>query len=124
MISEDDIAFKKNKFYTHTIDVPLEFRWRNATPESYKFWRIYGGVKVSYVFANASKFDGDLGRIRYTNIDAFNKFQYGATLSVGYNTWNFYMYYGLNTLFDNQKLSDNSSLNMSAFKVGLMFYIL
>ncbi len=123
VIDNNELTFIKNKFYTHTVDIPLEFRWRSATPASYKFWRIYTGVKFSYLFANASKFQSDSDKLRFTNIDVFNKFQYGATLSVGYNTWNFYMYYGLNSLFDNQKLSNGSDLELSAVKVGLIFYM-
>jgi hypothetical protein len=123
VITDDELAFTKNKFYTHTIDVPLELRWRNATPDNYKFWRIYTGIKFSYLFANASKFQGDIGKLRFTNIDVFNKFQYGATLSAGYNTWNFYVYYGLNSIFDNQKLDDGSNLEVSTVKVGFIFYM-
>jgi hypothetical protein len=123
VITDNELTFTKNKFYTHTIDVPLELRWRNATPNNYKFWRIYTGFKFSYMYANASKFQGDSGKKRFTNIDAFNTFQYGATLSVGYNTWNFYVYYGLNDLFDNQKLDDGSNLELSAIKGGLIFYM-
>jgi hypothetical protein len=42
----------KNKFTV--IRVPLEFRWRSSTFESYKFWRIYGGVKFSYLLYDKS----------------------------------------------------------------------
>jgi hypothetical protein len=31
------------KFTQLLVEVPLEFRWRSSTFESYKFWRIYGG---------------------------------------------------------------------------------
>jgi hypothetical protein len=40
----------KNKFTQLLVEVPLEFSWRSSTFESYKFWRIYGGVKFSYLF--------------------------------------------------------------------------
>ena len=51
-------GFKNNKFSTHTIDMPLEIRWRTSTIDKYKFWRIYAGGKLSYVFASNSKFKG------------------------------------------------------------------
>ncbi|MFI1744486.1 porin family protein [Flavobacteriaceae bacterium MEBiC06508] len=121
----DDNTYTKNKFSSHLLEVPLEFRWRSSTPTEYDFWRIYTGFKISYMFAHTTKYIGDLGSFKYTDIDAFNKIQYGLTLSAGYNTWNVYMYYALNSVFSNNaKLKNGLSLNMNAIKVGLMFYIL
>jgi hypothetical protein len=34
-------TFIKNKFSTHLIELPFEFRWRTSTPTEYNFWRIY-----------------------------------------------------------------------------------
>lgn len=42
--------FVSNRYRQYSVDLPIEFRWRNSTYESTKFWRIYGGVKLSYVF--------------------------------------------------------------------------
>jgi len=39
-------SFTKNKFATHIIEMPIEFRWRTSTKSSYKFWRIYTGFKL------------------------------------------------------------------------------
>ena len=69
-------------------------------------------------------FKGDLGTIKIINSDVFNKLQYGLTLSTGYNTWNFHVYYGLNTLFKDQVIAKQTSLDMSEIRVGLMFYLL
>jgi len=90
----------------------------------YNFWRIYTGFKFSYMFAHKTKYDGDLGQFKYTDIDEFNKLQYGLTLSAGYNTWNVYMYYALNPIFSNEAKVNGQSLDMNVIKVGLMFYIL
>tara|TARA_R110002050_G_scaffold57866_4_gene130168 strand:- start:12566 stop:13258 length:693 start_codon:yes stop_codon:yes gene_type:complete len=123
-ILEDDNTYTKNKFSSHFIELPLEFRWRTSTPTEYNFWRIYTGFKLSYMFAHTTKYKGDLGSFKYTDIDDFNKFQYGLTLSAGYNTWNIYMYYALNSIFSNEAKIDGNPLNMNAIKIGLMFYIL
>ncbi len=117
-------SFIKNKFSTHVIDVPIEFRWRTSTPTDYNFWRIYTGFKLGYIFGNTAKHRGDLGRIKHTNIKDFNRFQYGVYMSAGYNTWNIYLYYALNAMFSDKVTLDDHRIDMNAIKVGLMFYML
>jgi Outer membrane protein beta-barrel domain len=116
-------AFDKNKLVLHYLDLPLELRWRNSTPESHKFWRIYTGIKASYLVYNYSKFeDFQSSEFIFNNTD-LNKFQLGTFLTFGYNTWNFNIYYGLNPIFKNAKIN-NANLNMKTINFGLMFYIL
>ena len=124
ILDDSETSYSKNKFTMYLIEVPLEFRWRTSTASEYKFWRIYSGIKVGYVIANSSKFKDDNGKIRYTNIKDFNDFQYGLTLSVGYNTWNVHLYYGLNSIFSSDASINGESLNMNAIKIGLLFYLL
>ncbi|RZN82054.1 MAG: PorT family protein [Winogradskyella sp.] len=114
----------KNKFTTYLIDVPFEFRWRTSDAKTYKFWRIYPGFKLSYLIYNSSKLKSDFLNANVSNIDAFNKLQYGLTLSAGYGTWNFQVYYGLNTIFDDIAQLGGQSIDTRAIKVGIMFYIL
>lgn len=52
---EEVRAFDRNKFTFHTIDLPIEVRWRTSTATKYKFWRIYTGMKLGYVFASNAK---------------------------------------------------------------------
>lgn len=117
-------TYTKNKFSMHMIELPIEFRWRTSTATEYKFWRIYTGFKLGYVITNTTKFKGDLGSFKNKNIADFNDFQYGLTLSVGYNTWNMHLYYALNSIFSEDALLDGQVMDMNAVKVGLMFYIL
>jgi len=124
VLNDAETAFTKNKFSMHLVEVPLEFRWRTSTAEDYMFWRIYTGFKFGYVFSNGSKFRGDPRNIKLNNIDAFNKFQYGINLSVGYNTWNFYAYYALNPIFKSDSKINATTIDAKALKIGLMFYIL
>lgn len=116
--------FDKNKFALHYIDLPLELRWRTSTIQSHRFWRIYTGVKLSYLILNKSKFTSSDETLRYFGNDDFNKFQYGAYISFGYNTWNFHAYYGLNSLFKSDTKLDGNSIDMNTLNIGLMFYIL
>ena len=123
-ILEDSETYSKNKFSTHLIEIPLEFRWRTSTPSEYNFWRIYAGVKLGYTLINTSKYEGDLGRIKFTSNNDFNRFQYGLTLSAGYNTWNVHVYYGLNPILKEDAEIDGQHLDFNAVKIGLMFYVL
>jgi len=117
-------SFTKNKFSMHLVEIPFEFRWRTSTAESYKFWRIYTGFKLGYVFATTSKFNGSPQNIKLKNINHFDKIQYGFTLSVGYNTWNAYLYYALNPIFKNEAKINGDTIDIKAIKIGLIFYIL
>ncbi|WP_345168755.1 porin family protein [Algibacter aquimarinus] len=123
-ILEDGNTYSKNKFSTHLVEIPLEFRWRTSTASDYNFWRIYTGFKFGYLFSNTTKYEGDLGNIKLNNIDSFNNLQYGLSLSVGYNTWNIYVYYALNPVFTDDVLLNGNNLDINTLKVGLIFYIL
>lgn len=123
VLDKNDIDYTKNKFAMYMVEMPIQLRWRTSTFEEYKFWRIYLGMNVGYVLYNSSKYRGDLGTIKNSGIDTFNNLQYGLNLSAGYNTWNIYVYYGLNSIFDGVNLN-NQSIDMNAIKIGLIFYIL
>ena len=121
ILSSDE--FSKNRFNMYQVEIPMEFRWRTSTSDTYSFWRIYAGVKLGYVFSSNNKFISS-SETSVINIEnAINKLQYGLTLSVGYASLNLHLYYGLNTIFKDQALN-NKSLALKAIKAGLIFYIL
>ena len=124
VLDENITPYSKNKFTHYLIEAPIEFRWRTSTPSEYKFWRVYTGIKLGYLISNSSKFISDSNTVKLNNISDFNKFQYGFTLSAGYNTWNVHLYYALNTIFNNDAEISNEGLNMTAVKIGLIFYLL
>jgi hypothetical protein len=117
-------TYSKNTFYSNLIEIPIEFRWRTSTPSEYNFWRIYAGFKLGYVISNVTKFKGEPESFKHKNISDFNNFQYGLTLSAGYNTWNIHVYYGLNPVFSSEAILNGNVVDTNAVKVGLMFYIL
>ena len=123
-VLDPNISFSKNKLSFHYIDVPIEFRWRNSTPESHIFWRVYTGLKLSYLFYDEYKSVSSFGTTKQSHNSDFNQFQYGVYVAVGWNTWNFYAYYGLNPLFKSSAKIDNQSIDMNTVNFGLMFYIL
>ncbi len=124
ILDPDNITFSKNKLSLHYIDVPIEFRWRNSTPESHKFWRVHMGVKLSYLFYDQYKLESSQGNVGQTNLEALNDLHYGVYLTTGWNTWNLYAYYGLNPLFKSSAKIDGQSVDMNTANFGLMFYIL
>jgi hypothetical protein len=116
--------YKKNKFEQVFIDIPIEFRWRTSTPESHKFWRIYSGLKFSYLAYSKSIYTDEISSITVSNNKDFNKFQMGVYLVAGYNTWNFYSYYGLTPIFSSSAEVNDQRISMNALHFGMMFYIL
>ena len=122
-IPSSTINLDKNNLALYFIDVPIEIRWRNSTPQSHIFWRVYTGLKFSYLVLNQSKAVTQNQTFRVNNNPDFNKFQYGAYIAAGRNTWNFYGYYGFQNIFKNGNVN-GESIKMNAVNIGLMFYIL
>tara|TARA_B100000497_G_scaffold49441_1_gene56976 strand:+ start:126 stop:827 length:702 start_codon:yes stop_codon:yes gene_type:complete len=127
---QDSDTFNKNKWALNEIEFPFEIRWRTSTSENYKFWRIYFGIKTSYIFSSKSVYESNAnevsGLIRNEKIRdlPFSKFQTGFTLNAGNNTWNLGLYLGLQPLFKDNFIKKNQMIkNIKQFKVGLVFYI-
>ncbi|SDQ25118.1 porin family protein [Flagellimonas zhangzhouensis] len=120
----DQSMFNRSKFELHSLEIPFEIRWRTSTAEDYKFWRIYAGVKLGYVFSGTSKVVTDDGNHKFSNND-IEDFQYGLTFNFGYNTWNMHAYYGLKSLLeDGVALDSGAPLDFQVLRIGLIFYIL
>lgn len=115
--------FKRSKLETHLVELPFEIRFRNSTPGEYKFWRLYTGIKFSYVYDARSKLVLDSEKNSFKNTDV-EKFQYGITLNLGYNTFNIHAYYSLTNLFSDGTTVNGENLNIKPLRIGLIFYIL
>jgi len=120
----EGIDYSENNFSQHLLEVPFEFRWRTSNSETYKFWRIYTGIKLGYVVVSKSVYKGEPENETHRGLMGMNPWQYGLTMSVGYNTWNGYIYYGLNPIFDSAISTNTQSVDMNALKIGLIFYLL
>jgi len=126
-VYEEAEDFNRNKFSLHSVDLPLEIRWRTSNPTKYKFWRVYTGAKFSYVFASNSKLTTESGKTKVRGLEDVNKFQYGVTFGGGFGTWNLNVYYGLNSIFSSSATLNNDTatpINGKDLRVGLIFYIL
>jgi len=124
-ILNDDVSFKSNNLKTGIIELPIEFRWRSSTPSSYKFWRVYAGFRLGYTFWNESSFKSSPINISHSDIKEFEKLRLATTLSLGFNKFNFFVYYTINPFFNEDAITtDGQQVNFQTLKLGLMFYLL
>ncbi|QVY64136.1 porin family protein [Polaribacter sp. Q13] len=120
--SDDEIS--ANLFKSHNLEFPLELRWRTSTANKYSFWRVYAGIKFLYNLSNTFQFEDATGTtFKYSDVSNYNKFQYGLTLSTGYDEFNINLYYGLTPIFNNSTIN-GEVINSKVLKFGLIFYIL
>lgn len=118
------IDYKRNSLNITAVEFPLEFRWRDSSPVKYKFWRVHGGVKLSYVLTARSAFVRTEYKEAFSNPDV-NDWFYGGYLAFGYNTWNFYVYYQLNSIFkEGVETGFGTPVDSRSLHAGLIFYIL
>lgn len=122
--SLNGIEYNTNRFTTHLVEAPLEFRWRTSVPETHKFYRIYTGIRMGYLYSFSSNFKQPNNQIKQSKIDELNRWRLGATFTFGWNTFNFTFYYSLNTLFNDDAVIEGEAVGLNTAKIGLMFYIL
>ena len=126
---EDNIDYKvvvsrflesKNKISYSSIVLPIEYRWRKSSIDEYKFWRIYTGLKLKKNFPLFS--DPSYGS--EITIDEIEDWTTSFYINAGYNTWNISLEYDLDPILKNKKTTDGNNLNISFFRLGLVFYLL
>ena len=120
-----DIDYEKNRLNMAALEIPLEFRWRTSTATDYQFWRVYGGVRMTYTYWYRSYFRQPNNEVAQTDIPEFQNLSFAATLSVGYGTFNFFVHYTLSPLF-NDAITKNTAeeISFQPLKLGIIFYIL
>lgn len=127
LVSDDNhliFSIKDNNENSQTYSslvIPLSFRVRTSTPDRTDFWRVYGGMK--YMFNFGENYRPFLGKslqsdfIKNTNTVVF--------LSMGFNTWNIYFEYDINSIYQSEvKFLDGKYPHIQTIKLGLIFYIL
>ena len=65
ILNDNEISYSKNKFSTHMVELPIEFRWRTSTVTEYNFGVFIQVLRLGYVFLHKSKFKGDLGKLKF-----------------------------------------------------------
>jgi hypothetical protein len=124
VLNSSEVSYDRNRMSVYTIDAPIEFRWRSSTAAIYKFWRVYAGVKFGYAYHYKTTFKQPDTEVFLTNIPEFQPLRLGATLSFGYNTFNFYAHYSLNPFFKDATATDGQDVAIKTIKLGLIFYLL
>lgn len=122
-LADEVDGFRRSKIETHSVEMPLEFRWRNSTATEYRFWRLYTGVKAAYIIGARSKSVIGSDKKGFSN-DTIRRFQYGPSINFGYNTFNIHLYYALNNLFEEVATLEGAQIGFNSWKIGVMFYIL
>ncbi|ARV07330.1 hypothetical protein BTO04_11800 [Polaribacter sp. SA4-10] len=119
-----DNTITSNIFKAHNLELPIELRWRTSTSNKYDFWRIYGGVKFIYNTSNSFQYiDVNNMDFKYLNVSAYNKLQYGLTLSAGYDKFNMNIFYGLTPIFNDANI-EGEKIETKVIKFGLILYLL
>jgi hypothetical protein len=123
-VLDDNVDFNRNRFSMAVVEAPFELRWRSSTPSNYKFWRVYAGFRVGYAYWYKATFKQSGNNVEQTRIPEFDPVRLSATLSFGYNTFNFFASYSINPFFKDAVTVDGEAVEFRNLKIGLMFYIL
>lgn len=119
-----DNTINNNIFKTYNLEFPLEFRWRTSNAKKYNFWRVYTGVKLIYNLQNTFSYtDANQQNFKYKNINPYNNFQYGLSLSAGYDEFNVHLFYGLSPIFKDATIN-TEAIHTKILKFGLIYYLL
>lgn len=124
VLDKEEVDFTANRFSMALIEAPVEFRWRSSSPTNYRFWRVYAGFRVGYAYYYKATFKQAGSKVSQTKIPEFDPIRLAATLSFGYNSFNFFASYSINPFFKDAQTVDDEKVEFRAVKVGLMFYIL
>ena len=100
-------SIKINRYNFTEFQIPFEIRWRNSTADSYKFWRIYSGLRYSKVINSKYTFENNSSNVEIDN-PLVNKDQLGLTLNIGYNTWNISLYQSIAVSYTHLTLPTNA----------------
>ncbi len=125
ILDRNELDYDSNRFNTNLVEVPLQLRWRTSTATTTNFWRIYPGIKFGYIVAFKSTYKAAGETLKQTDVAELNKFRYAATLAIGNGSFNAFVHYNINSLFnDNALTTDGQAVGLQPIKFGIEFYIL
>ncbi len=125
VLDGNETEYQSNRFNTNLVELPIQFRWRTSTATSTNFWRIYSGFKLGYLFHFKSTFKQDGITLKQTEVAELNRLRYAATLTIGNGSFNAFVHYNLNTLFNDQAITtDGEQVGVRPIKFGIEFYFL
>lgn len=107
----------------HSIQLPVEFRWRSSTATKYTFWRIYTGFSFNYLMVPEYKFTSNQTKQKLNARDQVRNWEYGPHLNVGYGFWNFHMFYSMTGVFDDELQMAQPWADVNYLELGISWYI-
>lgn len=123
-ILDDTVDYNSNRLNTNLIEMPIQYRWRTSTATKTNFWRIYTGIKLGYIYYYKARFEQSGNTVIQTDIPELNRFRYAATLTLGNGSFNAFVQYNLNTLFNKDAQINGDAVNLQPIKFGIEFYLL
>lgn len=115
--------FSRNNLQLHYVDIPLEIRWRTATPTNTAFFRWHTGIKWSYLVSHQSVISAN-GGVQKKQAKGINQQMFAGYFAIGYQSWNLYAQFGLTPLFKKAQLSSGENVTLTPYQLGFIFYIL
>lgn len=114
-------VYEQNHLTMHSIAIPLEFRWRNATETRHAFWRVHTGIALHIPLQLNSHYITS-GGTNYKSALPLNDTFLRWNVHFGFNTWN------ISIAHDVQpwavSAAPNGTFDIRFTKIGLIFYIL
>ncbi|BAO54530.1 porin family protein [Nonlabens marinus] len=124
-VLDNQTEYQSNRFNTNLVELPVQFRWRTSTATTTNFWRIYTGFKLGYLFHFKSTFKQDGITLKQTEVAELNRLRYVGTLTIGNGSFNAFVHYNLNTLFNDKAITtDGEQVGLQPIKFGVEFYFL
>lgn len=102
-------AYSKNKYVVNYLDFPLELRFKTKTTRTF---RLMIGGKVGWLLSDHTKTIDPDGKRKLYGIANTQKYHYGVTARIGWGDINFSMYYGLSSVFEDNKGPDLKPLSI------------
>lgn len=111
--TEEEIDFKKNRFSSQYLRIPLSFQLRTNRDEKGKRFYFVAGPEVGFLLAGKQKqISDERGKVKVKDDFNFDPFRYGGFVRMGYSNIGLYAKYYLNDVFaDNQGPKDFKNLS-------------
>ena len=112
-VIEEDIDFKKNRFSSTYLRIPLSFQFRTKDDQKGNKFHFVAGPEIGFLLNGKTKQVSDeRGKVKYKDDFNFNPFRYGAFARFGYDDIGLYVKYYANDVFaDNQGPKDFKNLS-------------
>lgn len=114
---------KKSMLVTNYLEAPLEFRYDTNPEDIARSFSVAVGARVGFLFDSFTKIkykeDGQTKKIKDKQDWGLNPYRYGVYSRVGIGAFNFFCFYNLTTVFQENKGPSNTGMNSLTFGISL-----